>query len=226
MTPGIVVGDQFGVNTSFLAVFIITISIVWLTLVFFSFRKDGVKKTIRYFVPMMVAALFIEATGVANGRFHYQGYLLYFSVVGGTVPLIILLGWSSNLYLFLGLSKQVIKKIYLKNNVLQIIFIAFGASIFGVCLDILEDPVAHHNGWWVWTENSQGAILFDVPYSNFVDWFLIIFFMSLATLIIDRSPYSETRKLILSFTSLPLVFGAILITHSLILGGIVTTSAL
>ena len=161
----------------------------------------------------MGAALFIEAAGVASGRFSYPSYLLYFSVLGGSVPLIILLGWSSNLYLFLNMSKTFVTKIYHYQNRVQILLISMVSGIFGICLDLLEDPLAHHNNWWIWTESTGGITIFAVPFSNYMDWFLILFFMALTTLLIDRSNYDENRKLILSLTALPITFLAIYGTH-------------
>ena len=172
------IGQEFGANTAFLSLFLFTISVVWILLVIYSLKKDGIKKTIRYFLPMMVAALFIEAAGVASGRFSYPHYLLYFSVLGGSVPLIILVGWSSNLYLFLNMSTSFVTKIYQHQNRVQILLISAISGIFGICLDSLEDPLAHHNNWWIWTESTGGITFLDVPFSNYMDWFLILFFMA------------------------------------------------
>lgn len=207
------IGQAFGSDSEYLYMFIVTISLVWVLLVFFSLKKDGVKKTIRYFVPVMGAALFIEATGVANGRFSYPGYLLYFSVLGGSVPLIILIGWSTNLFLFLNMSKPFVSRVYQRQDIVQLLGISTVAGLIGICLDLLEDPLAHHNNWWIWTESTGGLTFFNVPFSNYLDWFFILFSMSLATLIIDRSGLDENRKLLISFTSLPLVFIAILAAH-------------
>ena len=207
------IGQAFGSDSEYLYMLIITISIAWALLVLFSLRKYGVKTTIRYFVPMMGAALFIEAAGVANGRFSYPGYLIYFSVLGGSVPLIILLGWSTNLFLFLNMSKLFVARIYQQNNLIRLLGISICSGLIGICLDLLEDPLAHHNQWWVWTESTGGLNFFNVPFSNYLDWFFILFFMSLATLIIDRLPHDENRKLLISFTSLPLIFIMILLAH-------------
>ena len=207
------VNTDFGAQSEFLVLFIAIISVVWAVLFVFSYRHHGLLKTLRLFVPMMVAALFIEASGVASGRFYYPGYILYFSVVGGSVPLIILLGWSSNLYIFLHMGKSMVSNLYQKNNFIQLMLISITASGFGICLDLLEDPLAHHNGWWIWAESASEFSYYSVPVSNFIDWFIILFFMSLATLFIDQSRLSEKRKLLISFSSLPVVFAAILVTH-------------
>jgi len=206
-------GQEFGITSDFQYMFLVTITIVWLSLVIYSLKKDGVKKTTRYFLPMMIAALFIEASAVANGRFRYPEYLIYFNVLGGSVPLIILMGWSSNLYLFLKMSKSVVLNLYKKINILHILLISTLSGLFGICLDILEDPLAHHNNWWIWTESTGGVTFFNVPFSNFMDWFIILFYMSLATLFIERSGYSENRKLVISIFSLTVVFASVYATH-------------
>ena len=208
--------DEFGTGSSFLYLFIVTISVVWLALVLFSLKRHGWRKTVRYFVPMMIAALFLEAVAVSSGRYVYTGYLLYFSVIGAQVPLIILLGWSANLVLFLSISEQAVKEFYSKHNLGSVFLISLLTGVFGVCLDLLEDPLAHHNHWWVWTESTQGITVYGVPVLNFIDWFIILFYMALATLLIDRSWYSENRKLLISIVSISFIGVAIYATHTLV----------
>lgn len=158
----------------------------------------------------------IESAGVAGGRYYYPGYILYISVVGGAVPLIIILAWSVNLFLFMNLGKHFISKIYKDRNLLQIIFISATAGIFGVCLDLLEDPIAHYNNWWIWETSLEGIKYFDVPILNFIGWFMLIFFMSIATLLIERSKYSDNRKILLSISSLSITGGIIFVVHGAI----------
>ena len=207
---------NFGEGTQLLFLFIFTSVVVWLSLFYFSLKKYGYKKTIIYFLPMIIAALIIESAGVASGRYYYPGYILYLSVVGGAVPLIIILAWSANLFLFLNIGKYVVSKIYDKVNLLQIFLISFTAGILGVCLDLLEDPLAHHNHWWIWENTGTGINFFGVPILNFFGWFNLIFFMSLATLIIERSKFSINRKVLISITSLSITGVIIFIAHGLI----------
>jgi uncharacterized membrane protein len=165
---------------------------------------------------MMITALFLEAAAVASGRYSYPGYLITLSVVGGSVPIIILVGWSANLFLFLKMSEQAVIRLYKKQNFLRILMISIGAGLFGVCLDLLEDPLAHHNNWWIWTESTTGATFYGVPFSNFLDWFIILFSMALATQLIERSGYSEPRKLLISLVSVSYIGVAIYATHTLV----------
>jgi putative membrane protein len=207
---------KFGENTSLLAPFIAMITIVWVFLVYYSYKKYGTKKTIMYFLPIIIATLLIESAGVAGGRYYYPGYIIYLSVVGGAVPLIIILAWSANLFLFMHMGKYFISKVYQKQNYIQIILISLAAGVFGVCLDLLEDPIAHYNNWWIWETSLSGIKFFNVPILNFIGWFVLIFFISVATLFIERSRFSENRKVLLSIASLSITGSLIFIFHALI----------
>jgi putative membrane protein len=207
---------NFGENTQLLAPFIAMIAIVWVFLVYYSYKKYGTKKTIMYFLPIIIATLLIESAGVAGGRYYYSGYIIYLSVVGGAVPLIIILAWSVNLFLFMHMGKYFISKVYRKQNFLQIVSISVTAGVFGVCLDLLEDPIAHYNNWWIWETSLSGIKFFNVPILNFIGWFILIFFMSVATLLIERSRFSENRKVLLSISSLAITGSVIFIFHALI----------
>jgi uncharacterized membrane protein len=211
------IDTQLGQNTTLLIPFIILIAFVWIALVYYSYRRYGWKKTIMYFLPMIITSLFIESAGVASGRYVYSGYLVYLSVVGGEVPLSIILAWSANLFLFMNISRHLITRYYPKRNRLQIIFIALLAGIVGVCVDLLEDPIAHHNNWWLWKGSLAGLKYYDVPILNFIGWFLLLFFMTLATLLIERSRFTENRKVLIAITSISITGTIVFIVH----GGIV-----
>ena len=210
------INQNFGENTQLLAPFIAVIAIAWVFLVYYSHKKYGTKLTIVYFLPIILATLLIESAGVEGGRYYYPGYILYLSVVGGAVPIIIILAWSVNLFLFMNLGKYFISKIYKKQNYFQIFFISLAAGLFGVCLDLLEDPIAHYNNWWVWETSLKGIKFFEVPILNFIGWFVLVFFMCCATLLIVRSRFSENRKVLLSISSLAITGSLIFIVHGLI----------
>lgn len=203
--------QHIGNQTQHLLLFIFTIFLVWLILFIYSLKTFGLKRTIRYFVPIMIVGLFIESGGVATGNYYYPDYFLYLNVLGGSVPLIIVLGWSVNLFLFLHLSIQFTNKIYRKQNHIKLILISFFASMFGLCFDLLQDPLAHHNQWWIWTATNPSSLqYYGVPPWNFRGWFILIFLLALTTLLIDSSGFSEKRKVLLSITSTALIGGIIL----------------
>ena len=200
----------------FLYLFISLIAIAWLVLVWYSYKKYGPKRTIIYFLPIIIATIFVESAGVASGRYVYPGYFIYLSVFNGAVPLIIILGWSVNLFLFMNMGRYVVSKIYQQRNVVQIIFIALAAGLLGLCLDLLEDPIAHHNAWWVWKGSIAGIKFYEVPILNFIGWFVLIFFMALTTLLIERSRFTENRKVLLSITSISVTGTLVFIAHAAI----------
>ena len=196
--------------------FVLIISTLWIILVYLSYKTYGIKATLRLFLPMMIAALFLEAAAVANGRYTYPGYLLNIHVLQGSIPLIILMGWGVNLFLFMHLSDYLVNHWYKHNNYLRYIFVAIGASFIGIFLDLFEDPLAHHNNWWVWTETTSTLRIFDVPYTNYLDWFLIMFFFTLTTQLIHNSQLTENRKIIVSINTVPLLGGIIFGLHYIV----------
>jgi uncharacterized membrane protein len=212
------INPNFGEHTRLLAPFIAVITIVLLLLLYYSYKKYGTKKTIMYFLPIIIATAFVESAGVAGGRYYYSGYLIYISAVGGAVPLIIILAWSVNFFLFMNMGKHFISKIYQKQNFLQIVLIATAAGFFGVCLDLLEDPLAHYNSWWIWIASVKGLKFFEVPVLNFIGWFVLIFFMSIATILIERSRFSLNRKVLISITSIAITGSVIFVVHGSIVG--------
>jgi len=199
-----------------LPLFIVIMAGLWFILVLFSLKTYGWKPTFRYFVPMIIASLFLEGSAVAAGRYTYEGYLLYISALGGLVPLIILLGWSANLFIFTHISTRIMSYFSTSTTKRSLVATAALAGIIGVAVDLFEDPLAHHNHWWTWAETTNELQLFNVPLSNYVDWFLILFFMALATLLIEHSSVSENRKMMLSFFSIPLLGGLIFFSHTLL----------
>ncbi|MBN1281127.1 MAG: carotenoid biosynthesis protein [Candidatus Thermoplasmatota archaeon] len=207
------INQQFGEGTNLLALFIGIIAIAWIVLVVHSYKTYGWKKTIMYFLPIIIATLFIESAGVASERYYYPGYIIYLSVVNGGVPLIILLAWSVNLFLFMNMGRHVIARLYHKRNLMQILLISATAGLFGVCLDLLEDPIAHYNNWWIWKESLTGIRFYEVPILNFIGWFVLIFFMSVATLLIERSRFTENRKVLLAITSISITGTIVFVIH-------------
>jgi putative membrane protein len=210
------INQNFGEHTRLLAPFIAVIAIVFVVLAYYAYKRYGWRRTVINFLPIIIATTIIESAGVAGGRYYYPGYIVYISVVGGAVPLIIILAWSVNLFLFMNLGRYFISKLYQHQNRLQILLISLTAGVFGVCLDLLEDPIAHYNNWWIWEESLAGIKFFNVPILNFIGWFVLIFFMAFATLLIERSRFSENRKVLLSISSLAITGSIIFIVHGLI----------
>ncbi len=208
---------HFGEGTQLLAPFVVLCAVLWLVFLYYSYKRFGVHKTLIYFLPIILTTMFIESAGVAGGRYYYNGYLIYISAVGGAVPLSIIVAWSVNFFLFMNIGKHVVYNLYEKTNRLQIILVSLITGASGVCLDLLEDPIAHHNHWWIWKGSLTGLKYYDVPVLNFIGWFLLLFFITFATISIERSRFSDNRKVLLAIFSLAITGSVIFLVH----GGIV-----
>jgi uncharacterized membrane protein len=207
------ISPNFGDQTQNLLPFVILILLVWGLSVYYSYRRFGAKRTLIYFLPTIIITMFIESAGVAGGRYDYHGYLIYVSIVGGAVPLSIVIAWSANFFILLNMGKHIVSRFYEKINYLQIVLISLIAGLFGVLLDFLEDPIAQHNHWWIWKESLPGLRYYGVPLSNFLGWFLLLFFMTFATIMIERSKISENRKVLLSISSLAITGCVVFLVH-------------
>ncbi len=209
------INPNFNPGINSLHIFILMVSIVWLMLLIYSLKTYGIKKTIRYFVPIMIAGIIGELCAMANSGYYYNvnpGYLINVTALGGSVPIIIGLGWSVNLFICLHLAKDIVPRLFKEQNFRQLFFISIFAGFFALCLDLLEDPLAHHNGWWIWPQTAQKIYLFDVPLTNYAGWFGIVGGMTLLTLLIDRSHFSENRKLLINLTT-PFIFFIFLVVY-------------
>ena len=191
----------------------VIIILLWLILILFSIRQYGWKKTIRYFLPVLILAYTAESAGIIAGRYQYSYFIVTINILGADVPLIILMGWSSYLFLFLHLAKNTTRFLYRDHKKSQLTVTAFLTGAYGVLFDLLLDPVAQHNGWWIWMKYPSEANYLGVPLLNFTGWFVFLFYMALAQLLIEKSPLSENRKLLVSFSSLPITGFAMLCTQ-------------
>jgi putative membrane protein len=126
-------------------------------------------------------------TGFLFGDYHY-GESLGFQLF--EVPIIIGINWA----MLVMISAAVAKTIPV-SKWLQIIL----ATAFMVILDVLIEPVAIQSDYWVW----DGPI----PFSNFVDWFLITIILQA---IYFRLNLAEVNKVAIALYFIQLVFFIIL----------------
>jgi len=193
--------------------FVIVLLIIWIVLIIFSIKWQGLKKTVRFFIPVIIGGFALEVSGVLSGKYIYSGYVVFLMIRGYEIPLIIILGWSGNLFLLYHMARFMVMSLVKKENWIQMVLIACCTGLFGICLDLLEDPIAHHNRWWVWQEGLSRFDVCGVPFLNFLAWFVFLFYLSLAFMIVDRTDFSENQKLVISIVSLPLVGFLMLITQ-------------
>jgi uncharacterized membrane protein len=144
----------------------------------------GNKKTALFFALTLFLGFFSEFLGVKYGLFfgHYYYYNLspfFFDAV----PLMTPISWAIIIYMCYGVTNFILhcaggEKPNLRDNWLRIfIMIIVLSSVDGLCamnLDMIIDPIAVLPSVtaWVWI---GGGPYFDVPISNFIGWFMVVF---------------------------------------------------
>ena len=66
------INQNFLSNTEYLDLFIITVTVLWFSLVIHSLKRHGINSTIRYFLPMIIVSLLLEVSATSIGNFYYK----------------------------------------------------------------------------------------------------------------------------------------------------------
>ncbi len=122
------------------------------------FHQDYRKKTLFFFVGLLITGFFIEMIGVKTGLIfgdYRYGNGLGFKL--WNTPLLIGMNWLLMVYL----SASIISKLHLKLFVSVIL-----AALIMLGYDIIMEQVASNLDMWYWENNS-------VPFRNYIAWFLI-----------------------------------------------------
>ena len=142
----------------------------------------GNKKTALFFALSLFLGFFSEFLGVKYGLFfghYYYSSPFFFDAV----PLMTPISWAIIIYMCYGVTNFIMQcaggeKPNLRDNWLRIfIMIIVLSSVDGLCamnLDMIIDPIAvlPSVAAWVWI---GGGPYFDVPISNFIGWFMVVF---------------------------------------------------
>ena len=78
--------------------YIATHFIAWIVSILLSIRWYGLRKSIRFFIPALIAGFALETAGVLSGRYAYPHYPCGIVLVGRNIPFIIVIGWSATLF--------------------------------------------------------------------------------------------------------------------------------
>jgi len=158
----------------------------------------------------------IITAGIENINIIFGGYT--YPDAGFTIPLYrcplwVVLGWYEILYcsnfvahILIGKGKGSLHSIGIgtaPDNGINIDFIkltlvraAFSAYA-SILIDLIMDPVGVANGWWSWEVNN--IYIHNIPFGNYIGWFLVIFWMLFFyEIIITWSEVKEKKEI---FTS-------------------------
>ena len=186
-------------DARYLWIFILVHGLAWAVSVFLSIRSEGFLKSIRFFIPVLIAGFALEAAGVLTGKYVYPEYPVQIILGDRGLPLIIIIGWSNILFYFRMLVR------FLTGPAGSLMKISFLTALSGTVYDLVQDPIAHKLGWWQWTGREGEAVFWDVPVTNFSVWFVFLLFMTLFLDLIEKKSWTEKRKLTVSILALPVV---------------------
>jgi len=135
----------------------------------------GWKPALRFVGVGMAIAYVIEEigvhTGIVFGRY-------YFTPLMGpkldVIPIAIICFWVSLSYIAWVVTNLLIddSPTPIRHSPYMIIFRAVVGALIITTFDIIADPFAVANGWWVWLD---GGSFFGVPIHNYVGWFIVAF---------------------------------------------------
>lgn len=155
--------------------------------------RNRKSSTINFFLPLFIFTFIAEelATSAFHG-FEYPGYAIYIL----DVPLGIICGWCSIVYL----SFHLAKKIQINSPT------SFKISLFGALIGlgfdfILFEPAAKMWNLWVWNKPN---VYFNASIENFISWFLIIFLYINFYLFTENNIKNNRNKFLLSFAIIPI----------------------
>lgn len=189
-------------------VYILTHLAAWIGSIVLSIRWYGIGKSIRFFIPTLIAGFALETAGVLTGKYIYPPYPFSLVVRGHNLPMIIVLGWSATLFFLRELAFRLGSKKAppFRKRILVPAILTAG---LGIGWDLILDPLAHRLGWWRWPESS-GIAIAGVPLTNFTVWFFFLFYMTVLFQVVEKRDSSESMKLVFALGALPIAGAAML----------------
>lgn len=209
---------------------IITYSLAIITAIH-SLKFKGVYKSLLFFFGAVLVGGSLENLASLFSGYYYPGSEL--TIFLGKCPFDVVLGWYSILYncsffshTLIGKKKGSLPSMGMGTNPengvdsYMIRLTALRSMLAGaiaVSLDLLIDPVAVENSWWVWQINN--IYILGVPLGNYIGWFLMIFFFTFFfDLILMYSYAKEIKKPVTSGMWIVGGIMTILFTGAIMLG--------
>ncbi|MGB9770174.1 carotenoid biosynthesis protein, partial [Caldisericum exile] len=206
-------------------------------------RSKEVKNGKKYFGLILQIIILIFAPLIyENIGMHYGGplgvryfYADFFNPKFLGLPILVWFFWI--VFILIGYSltnafiEFLLKRDYFFhiNSISNLILCAFLDGFAVMTFDFFIDPVSVKFGLWVWQNNSQYSY-FDVPFGNFIGWFVIVSTTTFLVRLIDQtfqikpneklvliSPYLYLAIVFVSFILSFILFGFELSITSLLL---------
>lgn len=178
-------------------------------------------------IVIVVTTMFVEWIGVEYQLFfgHYD-YNSDFGIKIGGVPIAIGFAWLMVISTTHVLAKQILRLLHLKSFIAKMVCYAIVGAFAAVVIDLIIDPVAFKvKEYWLWYE---GGLYYDIPFSNFLGWFLLAFFLHVIVFLLLRNEWAEdcskewSKKMVLLFVLIIAMFTILAIQGQLFLAATVT----
>ena len=167
---------SFKIDPDVMAIVVAPLAVISLAITTLHAAKMlGWKPALRFVGVGMAIAYVIEEigvhTGIVFGRY-------YFTPIMGpkldVIPIAIICFWVSLSYIAWVVTNLLIddSPTPIRHTPYMIIFRAIVGALIITTFDIIADPFAVANGWWVWLD---GGAFFGVPIHNYVGWFIVAF---------------------------------------------------
>jgi uncharacterized membrane protein len=157
-----------------------------------SLLTKGWKCSLVLFSGSFVLAFTAEALGVnfglIFGRYYYTNFLGP-GLFG--VPFLAALAWEPILYAAFSLTEILLPAKLLAGRLSTSLGAAVAGALATTAWDLMIDPIAVHQGWWVWLDGGPYVTDIEngVPISNFIGWLGVSFIiMLLYQLVVDHAP--------------------------------------
>ena len=135
-----------------------------LILVLLKCKKEGTARVLEILFAFLYGLL-LEYITIVDSHSYYYG-IFTFQIMG--VPLGIGAGWAIIIYA----CSQLAQMFHLRDKLTGHLF----QGLLALSIDLVMDPVATRQGMWIWKPVDQYEIrYFNIPWGNFLGWFLVIF---------------------------------------------------
>ena len=154
--------------------------VVWHAIV-----TKGWKRSLIMFALSFIVAFTAEAMGVNFGLVF--GHYYYTPILGPSlfgVPLLAALAWEPIVYASFCLSDMLATRAESQassTRKMSIFWVAAIGALATTAWDMMIDPIAVSQGWWVWVNGGPYVpyVVKGVPISNFLGWLLVAFVINL-----------------------------------------------
>lgn len=185
-----------------------------------AFSAYGWKRSLLVLIPAFVIATISEILGVNYGlifgNYHYTGILGF--EIGG-FPVLVGVTWASILYTAYCITDILIPiRIRKTDSLIQrlpvYLVLAMIAAFATTAWDMMIDPVAVDQGWWIWERGGAYVPYIEngVPIQNFVGWWSVSFVCQILFRFILNADPRPRRSLNLSVYSPALLYSSMFLT--------------